>query len=33
MASAVIASAPLLVVFLVLQNHLVRAVEMQGTVG
>lgn len=33
MASAVIASAPLLVAFLVLQNHLVRAVEMQGTVG
>jgi len=33
MASAVIASAPLLIVFLILQNHLVRAVEMQGTVG
>jgi len=33
MASAVIASAPLLIVFLLLQNHLVRAVEMQGTVG
>lgn len=33
MASAVIASAPLLIAFLVLQNHLVRAVEMQGTVG
>lgn len=32
MASAVIASAPLLIVFLVLQNHLVKAVEMQGTV-
>ena len=32
MTSAVIASAPLLVVFLLLQNHLVKAVEMQGTV-
>ena len=31
MASAVIASLPLLIVFLVLQNHLVKAVEMQGT--
>jgi multiple sugar transport system permease protein len=31
MASAVIASLPLLVVFLILQKHLVRAVEMQGT--
>lgn len=32
MASAVIASLPLLLVFLALQSHLVRAVEMQGTV-
>jgi multiple sugar transport system permease protein len=32
MASAVIASGPLLIVFLLLQNHLVKAVEMQGTV-
>lgn len=32
MTSAVIASAPLLLLFLVLQGHLVKAVEMQGTV-
>lgn len=32
MASSIIASLPLLVVFLVLQKHLIRAVEMQGTV-
>lgn len=32
MASAVIASGPLLIVFMILQNHLVKAVEMQGTV-
>ena len=31
MTSAVIASLPLLIVFLVMQKHLVRAVEMQGT--
>lgn len=31
MTSAVVASIPLLLVFLVMQNHLVRAVEMQGT--
>ncbi|WP_276255995.1 carbohydrate ABC transporter permease [Halomontanus rarus] len=31
MTSAVIASVPLLLVFLVMQKHLVRAVEMQGT--
>ncbi|NGM67773.1 carbohydrate ABC transporter permease [Natronolimnobius sp. AArcel1] len=31
MTSAVIASIPLLIVFLVMQKHLVRAVEMQGT--
>lgn len=31
MTSAVIASLPLLLVFLLLQNHLVKAVEMQGT--
>ncbi|SDK54322.1 carbohydrate ABC transporter permease [Natronorubrum texcoconense] len=31
MTSAVIASTPLLIVFLVMQKHLVRAVEMQGT--
>jgi len=31
MTSAVIASMPLLVAFLLLQNHLVKAVEMQGT--
>jgi multiple sugar transport system permease protein len=33
MASAVIASVPLLLLFLVLQRHLVKAVEMQGSVG
>jgi multiple sugar transport system permease protein len=32
MASAVIASGPLLIAFMILQNHLVKAVEMQGTV-
>ncbi|RKD95318.1 carbohydrate ABC transporter permease [Halopiger aswanensis] len=31
MTSAVVASVPLLLVFLVMQRHLVRAVEMQGT--
>ncbi|MFC4439950.1 MULTISPECIES: carbohydrate ABC transporter permease [Natrialbaceae] len=31
MASAVVASLPLLLVFLLIQNHLVKAVEMQGT--
>ncbi|WP_247004443.1 carbohydrate ABC transporter permease [Halosolutus gelatinilyticus] len=31
MTSAVVASVPLLLVFLVMQKHLVRAVEMQGT--
>lgn len=31
MTSAVVASIPLLLVFLVMQSHLVRAVEMQGT--
>ncbi len=31
MTSAVIASVPLLLVFLVMQKQLVRAVEMQGT--
>ncbi|WP_137288411.1 carbohydrate ABC transporter permease [Natronorubrum halophilum] len=31
MTSAVIASVPLLIVFLVMQKHLVKAVEMQGT--
>ncbi|RDI70028.1 carbohydrate ABC transporter permease [Halopelagius longus] len=32
MASAVIASLPLLLVFLLLQRHLIKAVEAQGTV-
>lgn len=32
MSSALTASIPLLVLFLVLQKHLIRAVEMQGTV-
>lgn len=31
MTSAVIASVPLLIVFVLMQKHLVRAVEMQGT--
>ena len=32
MTSAVIASVPLLILFLLLQSHLVKAVKMQGTV-
>jgi multiple sugar transport system permease protein len=32
MASAVVASLPLLLLFLALQSHLIKAVEMQGTV-
>lgn len=32
LTSAVVASLPLFVLFLVLQNHLIQAIEMQGTV-